>query len=505
MKLAHKTITNSIASFVGFLFMPLAAFIITPYALSQMGDTQYGIYAIFFSVLTLLNFLDFGLAYASIRFIVEANELKQFDKVRNIINMNITIFLILTVLIITAGVLLLNPIVTLLNIPAEHVTVTKNGFIITLVSLGMFFITSSYRAVLQAYQRYIVINVVGIVLTILFTFITLATLWFNPRLDVVIFITLLNSATNLLVFAIVVKRTVPKYYFHFAFDKSLFKQIFNFSSYTFIIMMCYQTLFQFDKFLISRTLGPTQLTYYAIPTNITSRMREAIANINNVLFPLATELHTNQKKSELIALYQQVTKINLIGLAAMAVPLYIFSDKIIGLWLGEVYVSVAGILLKIGVIGYALYTLTSIPASFLGAMDLQKKNMYFFISFTVTNIILLFILVPIHGLVGAGFAFIFAHWSVPIMYWYNERKLDAPFMPQFTVYVRLAVIIAISSGVFYSILPYINSIWILLVILIASGLFIIAFGAVLILNKNDRAIYFSYIKKLLPSKKPTAA
>lgn len=497
MKLAHKTITNSIASFLGIAFTPLAAFFITPYALTQLGNVQYGIYAIFFSVLSLLNFLDFGLAYASIRSIVESNEKKEFDKVRTIINMTISIFIGLTIVIIFIGILLIDPVMNLLNIPSEYTVEAQRGFIITLLSLGAFFIVSSYRAVLQAYQRYIAINVVSASLTVIFTIVTLISLWINPRLDIIIFVTFINNTVNVILFAFIVKRIVPSYYFHFAFDKTIFKQIFHFSSYTFIIMMCYETLFQFDKFLINRRLGPTQLTYYVIPMNITLRMREAIANINNVLFPLATELHTNQRKSELINLYQQATKVNMIGLAAMAVPLFVYSDKIIGLWLGDTYVENSSILLKLGVIGYSLYTLTSIPASFLGAMNLQKNNMLFFLSFTITNVILLFILVPTYGLIGAGLAFIFAHWSVPIMYLYSEKKLSAPFIIQLKMYSRLSIVILLSAMLFNTVLPFINNIWMLIGTLIVSGCLILSASALIVLNSNDRTVYSSYIKKLL--------
>lgn len=500
MTLAHKTITNSIASFIGFLFMPIAAFIITPLALSQLGDVQYGIYAIFFTIITLLNFLDFGLSYASIRFITEAYELKQFSVMRRIINMNVTIFMILTTVITVLSLFFLNPFVSILNIPEEFIFTTKIGFILTMIAVGAFLIASSYRAVLQAYQRYIIINVVNIALIFITTVLTLLTLYYIPRLDILVGILALNNTLNVFIFVVIIKRLVPLYHFRFTFDIELFKKIFNFSGLTFIIMISYQILVQFDKFFISSMLGPAQLTRYSIPINITTRMRDSIANINNVLFPLATQLHAGNKKDELIILYQKVTKINMIGLVAMGVPLFVYSDKIISLWIGEEYVDPVSLLLKLGVIGYSFYTLTSIPAQLLGALDLQKKNMYFHLSFTITNVILLFILVPDYGIIGAAFAFICAFWAVPIMYLYIEHKIKAPLKKQLIMYVRLAaVIIVATTGAYYS-LPYIQSIWSLIFTLLAGGMLIIGLSSIIVLDADDRSIYFSYIKKLIPKR-----
>lgn len=496
MTLAHKTISNAIANFIGSLILPLSALIITPFTLSQMGTTQYGIYALFFSILSLLNFLDFGLAYGSIRFIVEANEKKDYNNIKRIINTNLFLFLIFSLIITVVGFITLNPIVYLLHIPLEYVYVTKVGIMVTLIALGTFFLSTAYRACLQAFQKYIAINVVSIVVTVIVTIVTLILLYTAPRLDVIIAVTLLMHVLTLCIFWGIVKKIVPGYRFEFTFDRKLFNEIFHFSSYTFVIMICYQTLFQVDKFFITRILGATQLSYYAIPRNVASRMHDTIANINNVLFPLATELITKQKKAELILLYQKAFRVNVIGLAAMSVPLFIYSDEIIGLWLGEQYINPTSLMLKLAVIGYVIYTLTSVPASIIAGLNMQKKNMFFFMAITISNIILLSILLPNGGgLIAASYAFIFAHWCVPIMYIYCERKIGVPMKQQLFTYLRTGITVVVSGAIFYQCIPLVTNLWNLIIIMCLSALLVIVLSIFIILDANDRKIYFEYLKK----------
>lgn len=504
MTLAHKTISNAVANFIGSLILPLSALIITPFALSQMGITQYGIYALFFSILSLLNFLDFGLAYGSIRFIVEANEKKDYNSIKRIINTNIFLFFIFALVITIVGLILLNPIIYLLGIPLEFAHVTKVGIMVTLVALGTFFLSTAYRACLQAYQKYIAINVVSIVVTIIVTILTLILLYTTPRLDVIIATTLLTHILTLTIFAGIVKKIVPGYRFEITFDRKLFNEIFHFSSFTFVIMICYQVLFQVDKFFITRILGATQLSYYAIPRNVASRMHDTIANINNVLFPLATELIAKQKKKELILLYQKAFRVNVIGLAAMGVPLFIYSDQIIGLWLGEQYIHPTSLMLRLAVIGYVIYTLTSVPASIIAGLNMQKKNMYFFVAITISNIILLSILLPNGGgLVAASYAFIFAHWCVPIMYIYCERKIGVPMKQQLFTYLRASITIIISGVIFYYCVPLITNLWNLIIIMCASALLVIILSSFIILDASDRKTYFEYLKKFAFWKRET--
>lgn len=497
MKLAHKTITNSIASFAGFFSLTISTFIITPYTLMRLEDAQYGIYAIFFSVIGLLNILDFGLAYSSIRFITEALEKKNYKNITTITNMNVWIFLSIGILLVIIVMLLLDPIVHLINVPDYLISKTKIGLILAICSVPVFLVMGVYAAVLQAHQKLLMLNSVVVMNSIIFTITTFVALYYSPTLPTLMALNIANGTLMLMIYFFITKRLVPGYTINFAFDKELFNKIFSFAGHSFIILISVRMLFQIDKLIISRLLGPTQVTYYTLPSSISTKVQGIIANINNILFPLTASLSTREKSDELITLYQKATTVNAIGLASMCVPLFVYSDQIIGLWLGEQYVDPSGFLLKLALVGYALYSLTSVPASFLAGLNFQKQNMYFFLSICLSNIILLILLVPKYHLLGAALAFIFAHWPVVLQQRYCERKINAQLLPQIKMYSKTLLLCLIAGIPMYLTISYISTIWILLVVLIIAGVSMMLLSSIFILNTEDRKTYLSYVKNFI--------
>lgn len=500
MNIAHKTITNSIASFLGFLSLAISAFIITPYTISQLQDTQYGVYAIIFAVTGLLNFLDFGLAYSSIRFITEARETGDLSKVNRIINMNVMIFIGIGIGLVILTVLVMQPLIQIMNVPSELYAETRLALILAVLSLPAFLIMSVYNAVLQAYQKFTTINIVLIINTILFTVIAFIVLYYQPSIVNLMALNLGCATTLMLAYLVIAKIILPTYRVGIVFDYAIFKELFSFSASSFFIILANRLLFQTDRLFVSWLYGPGYVTYYSIPSAVGTKIHGTIANINQVLFPLSAAFDAQKQTSELVNLYTKATKVNMVGLVAMGVPLVVYSDKLIELWLGQAYVGPCGFLLKLSVIGYCLFSLTSIQTCFLAGLNKQKQSMYFMVGIALSNIMLLILLTPTWGLPGAAFAFIGAHWILLLMQRYTESTLNISWLFQITVWLRTLPVVAISTSALYFTLPLIQNISTLLMGLALAGCSIIVLSSIVMLNQDDRTIFFSYIKKLIPAR-----
>ncbi|MBI2415246.1 MAG: polysaccharide biosynthesis protein [Candidatus Kerfeldbacteria bacterium] len=500
MNIAHNTITNSIASFLGFLSLAISAFIVTPYTINQLHDTRYGVYAILFAVTGLLNFLDFGLAYSSIRFITEARETGDLSKLNRIINMNVIIFIGVGVGLVMLTIVVMQPVIQIMNIPSELYAETRLALLLAVMSLPAFLIMSVYNAVLQAYQKFTTINIVLIINTILFTSVTFLVLYYQPSVVNLMAVNLGSAATLMLTYLVITKITLPTYRISIVFDYAIFKQLFSFSASTFFIIIANRLLFQVDRLFVSWLYGPSYVAYYSIPSAVGTKIHGTIANINQILFPLSAAFDTQKRTAELISLYIKATKVNLVGLVAMGVPLVVYSDKLIELWLGQAYVGPCGFLLKLSVIGYSLFSLTSIQTSFLAGFNKQKQSMYFMVGIALSNITLLLLFTPTWGLPGAALAFIGAHWVLLLMQRYTERQLKIGWLFQATVWLRTLPVIVLSASVLYLTLPAIQHVSALLLSLVMAGCGIIALSSIVMLNQEDRTIFLSYIKKLIPSK-----
>lgn len=501
--IAHRTITNSLNSFFVFFWSILVALFLTPLTLHTIGDDQYGVYALVLSVTGILSFLDLGLSSASVRFISESYAKGELREVNKVITTNIVIFFLLGLLLLFILTFSIDPLINLLRIPDNLHAVAKTGLFLAVVGLVINFMNGVFGAVPQAVQRYGINSIVILSVSVLFTLVTVGVLLWHPDLLLLLIVNACSSLALFIGYLVAIKKILPSFRWEFSWDPSLARKIFTFAGFTLVAMIAGNFLFQIDKFIISGLLGSTLVTFYALPVTIAMKIHATIANINNVLFPLSTELFTTHQTERLQRLYIQSSKFTIVFIAAMVVPLFFLSEPLIGYWLGEVYIQKSADVMKVLVLGYGLYALTAVPFYFFAGFNQPKMNMFFILSIVSSNILLLFILVPRNGLLGASYAFLGAQWPVFLYVYLCERKIGLSRKTFLHLYAKMISAIAACSATLLLLRPLVSSVWGVIGLLIFGGVFFILFAfLVKIFSAEDRSILFSYIRKILPQKSP---
>lgn len=501
MQLAHRTITNSLSNFIVFFWSILVAFILTPFVLHSLGDAQYGVYAILLSVIGILSFLDLGLASASVRFIAEAYAKGDMRQVNKVITSNLMIFFGIGVGALILVTLFTSQIIVLLKIPGELHDITRIGMYLAVGSLLINLLNGVLGAVPQALQRYNANTLTVLISAVVFTIILVIVLFIHPTLLAILIVNATSSIGLFIGYILLTKYLLPEFRLEWGWDPVLVKKIFSFAGFTFIAMVAGNMLFQVDKFIISAILGSTIVTFYALPVTIAMKIHSVIANVNNIVFPLATDLFTRNQLDKLRELYIQSSKFTYVFVLAMVVPLVLYADPLIEYWLGIEYVSQSAMAMKILVLGYGVYALTAIPFYFYAGFNLPKVNMMFIVVVVVTNIIGIVLLTPVYNISGAALAFLLAQWVIPVYIFMCERKLQLSHRIVFPTYLRLGMVIVIGGGLMWLSLPFVNSVLgvILALVVAGSGMIGLAFVCK-VFSKTDQELLSSYLRKFIPSK-----
>ncbi len=501
MKKAHQTITNALSNVLAFSWSIVIAFAITPFILSALGDDQYGVYTLLLSVIGILSFLDLGLASASVRYISEAYTRGDTRQVNKVISTNLIIFLGLGVVLFVVVMLGADSIITLLKIPEELRDVSKIGLLLAVGSLLFNLANGVLSAVPRALQKYHLNTIVVLINAMALTAVLVFILWLHPSLLAILLVNAATSLTLLIGYIILLKRLLPDFTFVLAWDKRLVKKIMNFAGFTFIATIAGNMLFQFDKFLISAFLGSTVVTFYAIPVTIAMKIHALIATLNNVLFPLSTELFTQQRLDALRELYIRASKFTYTFILAMVIPLIVYAEPFIGYWLGDAYIIESAYIMQVLVVCYGLYALTAIPFYFFAGFDKPKTNAAVIATIVISNIALTATLIPIFNIEGAAYGLLIAQWPVPIYIYMIERKLRVQHTSMFMIYVKLLIIGSVGYFVLGYSVSLLSSIWGVLLALLLAGVFILLLGLVIgIFSKKDRMLFTSYISKIIPSR-----
>jgi O-antigen/teichoic acid export membrane protein len=159
-----------------------------------------------------------------------------------------------------------------------------------------------------------------------------------------------------------------------------------------------------DRFILSNIVGAQVVAFYTAPSEAIARMSIIPGAVSRTIFPLFSKL---QNRSSSVA--SQAFKGLLIVSILMAVPVFIFAESIINLWLGAAYGKESSTILRILLVGFLFNSMAQIPFSQIQAHGHARITAMIHISELLPYVGILFALVYFYGLTGAAIA-----WSLRV-------------------------------------------------------------------------------------------
>ena len=112
----NKIRKNAIANIIGTFGLILIAFIMSPFLVSTLGDTKYGIWAIAVSFTGYMSLLDFGISSAVNKYVAQYNSLHDQQKINSIISTSMILFCVMGMIIILLSPFMADLVVSLIKI-----------------------------------------------------------------------------------------------------------------------------------------------------------------------------------------------------------------------------------------------------------------------------------------------------------------------------------------------------------------------------------------------------
>jgi len=494
--LKEKTINNAIWSAAGFV-LPLILFLITtPYYQGKLGSTQFGILFLVLAIIGYLSIFDLGFSSATLKYLSEFVGKQDHKKINQIIDGSFTIYLILGIF----GSLILffsvDFIVDIFKIESKYVEVSKFAFYAVSIAFTFKMLSTVFNALIMAFQRYDLKTKVGVVFSTANLMGGVFLLYFGFGLRAIIIWYFLLIALQLPIFVVICRILFPEFRIHLSMEKNILKMLFNFSWPAFISGVSGMLLFQFDKALIGAIVGVAAVTFYTVPAELSIRIHSFLASTSQVIFPLSSELNAKEDRFRLQHLYFKSSKIIIILATSVIVPLLVFSDKIISLWMGVDFAIKTGFVLPVLLISYYTVIFTIVPYYFLNGLNKPKVNaLYSFFSFLL-NVTACLILIPRYGINGAAIATFIGMLQVPFYFW-TFHKIAGFSIKELLGKIFLKIwIIGFIQFIIIKFLLYnsVDGITSLLVSLFAGfGIFYVLFVLFHFYDDDDKSIVLSFI------------
>ena len=399
--LVRNTILNSMGQ-----ILPLIIGVITiPVIINGMGNERFGVLSLTWVALSYISFLNLGLGRATTKFVAEYLSQGKLNQLPQIIWTSVAIQFILGLL----GGLLFTFLVPVLvdkvfAIPPALMGETRTTFLLVAMFLPVLLITPALRGILEAGQRFEIVNLVRIPANSLIFLIPAVGIFFNFSLPDIVFFLLLSRLMAAGAYLFFSFRLFPFLKQIGSFKPSLIRPLFTYGGWVSISVIVSPFLLYLDRFLIGSILTIGAVTYYTAPFEMLSRLTVMPGALATTLFPAFSSIGTTHNLNHSQRLYKKSFKSLFFIMGAVMIVMFLFANDILFAWLGREFAEQSTAVFQILCVGILINSVSFLPFTFLQGLGRPDLTAKFHLIELPIHVILMWFLVKNFGITGAALA-----------------------------------------------------------------------------------------------------
>ncbi|MCD7894893.1 MAG: oligosaccharide flippase family protein [Erysipelotrichaceae bacterium] len=414
-------------SYVAEAIKILSSLIYTPIMLRLLGQSEYGLYQLVYSVVSYLSLLSLGFGSSYVRFYSKYTIDNDDDGVARLNGMFLIIFTLMSIICILCGAVMLGNITAIFGnglTNSEYATARILMFFM-IFNLAITFPNSLFNCVVTAHEEFFFQKILIVLQNLLNPFLTLPLLIMGfGSIGMVSVTTFLTIAVFLSNMFYCFKKLNIRFIFN-DFQFSLLKEMWIFTFFIFLNQIIDQVNWSVDKFLLGRFSGTVAVAIYGVGSQINTMYIQLSSTISNVFVPKVNMIVAkSDDNGELSKLFTKVGRIQFILLALVLTGFIFFGKSFISFWAGEGYEeSFYVALLLIGPVTIPLIQNLGIEIQRAKNMHKARSIVYFLIA--IANVFISIPLIQLFGASGAamGTAIALIAGNVLFMNWYYYKKI----------------------------------------------------------------------------------
>lgn len=302
-----------VLSYVSMIVQNIIAIVYTPVMLRLLGQSEYGLYQLVYSVVSYLGLLSFGFGSAYVRFYSRYKVKDDQEGIAKLNGMFMIVFNIIAIIALLAGGVLVGNVNNLFSksLTANEINTATILMILMVINLAISFPSSVFDSFVTAHECYFFQRVISLLQTVLNPFLTLPLLLMGYKsISLVVVTTILTVSKFIINYWYCIKKLRMRFIFH-NMNFSLLKEIGVFSFYIFINMIVDQINWSVDKFILGVFSGTTAVAIYAVGGQINTMYMSLSTSISSVFIPRVNKIVARDENNneELTELFTRVGRI----------------------------------------------------------------------------------------------------------------------------------------------------------------------------------------------------
>lgn len=492
-----------ILSYASQIIHILSGLIYTPIMLRLLGQSEYGLYQLVYSVVSYLSLLSFGFTASYMRFYSRAKAKNEEDEVSRLNGMFMVIFLVIAAICLLCGVVMIGNVEFIFadGLTADEYPTARILMALMVFNLALTFPNSVFDAFTSAHEQFFFQKLLVVLQNLLNPFLALPLLIMGygsiGMVSVTTFLTVAKLCIN-------VWFSLKKLHVHFifkGFQFGLLKEMWTFTFFIFLNQIIDQINWSVDKFLLGRLAGTTAVAIYGLGGQINSMYLQFSTSISNVFVPKVNRIvATSDDNDKLSRLFTKIGRIQFIILDLILTGFIFVGKPFMNIWGGSGYEDSYYVTLWL-IIPVTVPLIQNLGIEIQRAKNMHKTRsvVYFFIA--IANVFVSIPLIKLFGPTGAamGTAISLFAGNIVFMNWYyhNRIGLDMVFFWKGILKFVPALLIPVLAGVFAMNFCNIKSLLQIIIFALVYTVIYCLSMYFLGMNEEEKQMVKSPIKKIL--------
>lgn len=442
----------------------MVGILLTPFILSHLGSSEYGIYLTIGALIGTISLLDFGLNSTIVRFVAKYRAEKDRKGEENFLATTMLLFFIISLAVVAIGLIFyfffIDSYFTKMNL--EEIKIAKTIFGILIFNLAISMPGAAFTGICYGYESFVFPKTLNIVRYITRSLTVVAVLTLGGKaIALVILDTVFNVVIIIITLTFVFKKLQVRFKIH-QFSIKFVKEIFSYSTWIFVFALVGLFQWQAGHWVLGRISAPEVLTIYGIGIALGSYYGAFSTAISSVFLPRATQMSVaNATGEELTDMMIKIGRLSFIILMFIFSAFFLYGLQFVNLWvgktLGEQGSHEAWVIAVMIMVAYTLPLVQGFGNSILEAKAKLAFKAILYLSFMILGTIFGAFLAIDYGAIGMMAGSITA-WIIVqnVMNFYYHKKIDLNiwrFFKELLSKTSIAIVIAFVLGYFINYIP----------------------------------------------------
>lgn len=449
--------TGSVLSYIQMFLNIVISLIYTPFMLSTLGQSEYGLYSTVSSTIAMLAVLNLGFNSSYVRYFMKYKVENDEDSVAKLNGLFIIIFSVIGAVALACGLFLsFNlDLVFSTGLTAGEYAIAKKLMILLSINMALSFPMSVFSNIILAHEKYIFLKLLGLIRNVASPLVTIPLLLAGFRSVAIVAVTISLALLTDIIYLYYSKRVLHVRFAFKGFPEGLFRSLFAFSAFIAINLIVDQLNSNVDKVLLGRFCGTESVAVYAVGFSLYHYYMLFSTSVSSVFTPRVHKIINETKgnltlQSERISeLFTKVGRIQYIILALLASGIIFFGKQFISLWVGEEYEQSYYVTLLL-VIPVTIALVQNIGIEVQRALNKHKFRSVVYLFMALMNVVLTAFLCQKYGAVGAtigtAVSLIAANGIIMNIYYQKKCGINIVSFWKNILRVSLGLILPVAAG-----------------------------------------------------------